>query len=552
MSTAPSGPPPPPPGPPPSPGTVPGGRPPWLVPGAIITAIVVLVLLLVSQGDDKKVATGVTDTTSSGPGEIFLEAAASTGPDPFAPSVAAATPTSTIPPDTPVTLGTAPPGGSPPTAPVFKALPPPPGGGAVAITPRSGGTPGLYGGTRDQSSCDQQKMVDFLAANPDKARAFAEAQTISLDEVGSFVKGLTSALLRNDTRVTNHGFRAGRPTAHQSVLQAGTAVMVDQRGVPRVRCACGNPLLAPQAASSTPSYQGTPWTGFSPTNVTVVSPSTTVINIITLIDVVTGGPFGRPAGPGRGPDTTLPPETTTTLPPTTLPPVTVTTTGPTTTLPFVTVPTAPRPTVPPTTAAPRPTAPPQTAPPTTAPPTTAALSTTWNLREVRFVNGPFTTVQLDYRVTRQPSASGGEVVWTIRDGGTFCTGGGTDEMRMSWSFPRSVATVRNGESLAGNLQGSLVASTGGCTGGVAAKTYFTMIGTNGSSVPTTPFARPVDGSRFSGGGNRALVAPGSPAVTTSVDVGRGPSDPGRPEAGFAIQFEGPGLTFFAVYIYQQA
>ncbi|MGH9181533.1 MAG: DUF6777 domain-containing protein, partial [Acidimicrobiales bacterium] len=285
MSAPPIGPPPPP--SPPSPGAAGGGRtarPPWLIPLAVVLALLVGVLVVANRGDDTEVASGPTSTTSTGPGEIFLEPAASTGDDPFSPSAAAAAPTSTIAPDTPVTLGTAPPNGPAPTAPVFGAPPPPPAGSGavVAITPRSGATPGLYGGTRDQASCNQQQMVDYLAANPGKARAFAEVQTISLDEVGSFIIGLTPALLRNDTRVTNHGFRDGRPTARQTVLQAGTAVMVDQRGVPRVRCACGNPLLAPEAAATTPTYQGTPWTGFSPGNVTVVSPSATVINVITL------------------------------------------------------------------------------------------------------------------------------------------------------------------------------------------------------------------------------------------------------------------------------
>jgi len=338
-----------------------------VVPLAILAALLVGALLLATSGDDEPATTagGVTDTTTAGPGEIFLEPAAAGGDDPFAPSVASAAPPVTVPPDTPVTLGTAPPGETAPTAPVFGTAPPGGGsGGTPAITARSGSTPGLYGGTRNQASCDQAAMVGFLAANLDKARAFAEAQAIGPAEVGAFVLGLTPALLRNDTRVTNHGFRDNRPTARQSVLQAGTAVMVDQRGVPRVRCACGNPLLPPEAAASTPTYQGTPWSGFSPTNVTVVSASPTVINVITLIDVTTGQPFGRPAGPAPGPDLDLPTlTTTTTTPPVTAPPSTA---GVTTTLPVVTVP------QPSTTRPPATTTPPvvTTTPPTTAPPTT--------------------------------------------------------------------------------------------------------------------------------------------------------------------------------------
>ena len=63
--------------------------------------------------------------------------------------------------------------------------------------------------------------------------------------VPAFLRGLTPVVLRADTRVTNHGFRDGSATSFQSVLQAGTAVLVDDHGAPRVRCACGNPLKAP-------------------------------------------------------------------------------------------------------------------------------------------------------------------------------------------------------------------------------------------------------------------------------------------------------------------
>jgi hypothetical protein len=60
------------------------------------------------------------------------------------------------------------------------------------------------------------------------------------------VAGLTAVRLRFDTRVTNHGFRDGEANAFQSILQAGTAVMVDDQGIPRVKCNCGNPLAEPE------------------------------------------------------------------------------------------------------------------------------------------------------------------------------------------------------------------------------------------------------------------------------------------------------------------
>ncbi|MDP1793356.1 MAG: hypothetical protein Q8K63_04380 [Acidimicrobiales bacterium] len=268
----------------------------WLIPALVIGAVVVILAFVLTQNDSDDAT-----KAAQGGGELFLQPIAETGPDPFGPSVAGPSPTSTIPPDTPITF---PNGG---TAPTFSRD----GGsgsgtgGAITVTARSGGTPGLYGGTRNQSSCNKQAMIDFLQANPAKQRAWADVQGISASEVSGYIDDLTPVILRSDTRVTNHGFKNGRPNPMQSVLQAGTAVLVDKYGVPRARCACGNPLLPPIALSGPPDYKGSPpWDGFSPGNVTVINNSTTIINVITIIDINTGTPFGR--GP-TGPDITLPP-----------------------------------------------------------------------------------------------------------------------------------------------------------------------------------------------------------------------------------------------------
>jgi hypothetical protein len=138
-------------------------------------------------------------------------------------------------------------------------------------------------------------MVAFLEANPDKAAAWAEAQGIATAEIRGFVARLTPVILRSDTAVTNHGFRDGTANPFQAVLQAGTAVLVDQYGVPRVKCACGNPLLAPKRYSQ-PTYTGSTWPGFAPVNVTVIQSTTIVIIDFTLVDLTTGEGFTRPAG----------------------------------------------------------------------------------------------------------------------------------------------------------------------------------------------------------------------------------------------------------------
>ena len=118
--------------------------------------------------------------------------------------------------------------------------------------------------------------------------------------------------------MTNNGYANGAATPFQTVLEAGTAVLIDEYGVPRVRCSCGNPL-SPPVSYGTPTYTGTPWSSFQPTGVIVVQPAPTRITVITLVDVTTGRAFGRPSGTNGTGDTRAPttPSTTTTLPTTT-------------------------------------------------------------------------------------------------------------------------------------------------------------------------------------------------------------------------------------------
>ena len=121
-------------------------------------------------------------------------------------------------------------------------FPPPAAGGPDAVLPAasvgavSGATPGLYGGTR-QNACDSSAMASYLQTNPDRGNAFASAEGIAPADIGGYLDTLTPVTLRADTAVTNNGFANGSATPFQAVLQAGTAVMVDKFGVPRVRSA---------------------------------------------------------------------------------------------------------------------------------------------------------------------------------------------------------------------------------------------------------------------------------------------------------------------------
>ncbi|TXS44520.1 hypothetical protein EAO77_34185 [Streptomyces sp. t39] len=247
----------------------------------VVAAVVVTVVLTRPGGG----------TSGSGEGEVFLQAASTEGPDPFTESTAR--------------------DASPEPSPSATAPGrPSPSGTNVTRTVR-GSSPGLYGGTRDVASCDVEKQIRALGADPAKNEAFAGAQDIAPDQVPAYLRSLTPVSLRMDTRVTNHGFRDGKAAPYQAVLQAGTAVLVDDRGVPRVRCACGNPLRPPVAQQNTPKQTGTPWPGYRASQVVVVTPAPRDVEVFVLYDPKSGEWIARPAGDtGKGDKKTEPPERT--------------------------------------------------------------------------------------------------------------------------------------------------------------------------------------------------------------------------------------------------
>ncbi|MGH3981963.1 MAG: DUF6777 domain-containing protein [Pseudonocardiaceae bacterium] len=107
--------------------------------------------------------------------------------------------------------------------------------------------------------------------------------------------GRRHLFLRSDTSVTNHGFRDGNETTLHSVLQAGTAVLVDKYGVPRARCYCGNPLT-PANPPATKRYVGATWSGFSPASITTIKLAAAEIREFTLVNPYTNEIIYRPAG----------------------------------------------------------------------------------------------------------------------------------------------------------------------------------------------------------------------------------------------------------------
>jgi len=149
---------------------------------------------LLAAGCEADSDANVAAASSGSGGELFLQPVAAQGPDPFTDSTA----TSTATPQPVTRMPQSTPTGTP---------------SATGTRSISGGTPGLYGGTRSVGSCDVEKQIAFLTSDQAKARAFARASGISQASIPGFLRGLTSVVLRADTRVTNHGSTTAAPPA---------------------------------------------------------------------------------------------------------------------------------------------------------------------------------------------------------------------------------------------------------------------------------------------------------------------------------------------------
>lgn len=159
----------------------------------------------------------------------------------------------------------------------------------------SGDRVGLYGGSLDRVLCDRERLVADLESDPIKVEAWSGV--LDVDDVRSYVRTLTPVLLRADTRVTNHGYSGQRATSFQAVLEAGTIVLIDDHGTPRVRCARGSPLSDPRA-SSEPAATEDAWPGYDAERLLLVQPAQQPMTQVTVVDLMTGGLAAVPIGAG--------------------------------------------------------------------------------------------------------------------------------------------------------------------------------------------------------------------------------------------------------------
>ncbi|MFE9438905.1 DUF6777 domain-containing protein [Streptomyces sp. NPDC006602] len=156
---------------------------------------------------------------------------------------------------------------------------------------RQGDTPGLYGGSKQPTICDVDRLEQFLTdpANDRKARAWARVLKISQSEIPDYLERLTPVLLRHDTLVKNHDYKKGKAVPYDSLLQAGIAILVDQQGQPAVKCSCGNPLRPFAGDTSRISVEfedgNEKWQGYERSQVMAVRPAPRALERIALVDV---------------------------------------------------------------------------------------------------------------------------------------------------------------------------------------------------------------------------------------------------------------------------
>jgi Uncharacterized protein conserved in bacteria len=199
-----------------------------------------------------------------------------------------------------------------------------PGGGGGTTGPGGSATPGPdFGGSARPGTCVVGKLKKFLTdpKNSARAREWARVLNIRPDGISGYIDRLTPVVLRHDTLVTNHAYKHGRAVPFDALLQAGIAVLVDRRGLPAVKCSCGNPLR-PSAANLEKSSVGfkdgnRKWSGYRQDRIVVVEPppGKAPIGRLRLVDVENPDRgISRPLGTEGEADTSFDPHARTTVP----------------------------------------------------------------------------------------------------------------------------------------------------------------------------------------------------------------------------------------------
>lgn len=171
-----------------------------------------------------------------------------------------------------------------------------PGGAGLSLLPVDAASgKGLLYGDRSEPVCDVAAMAKALAGDDRARTAWTGLLGIEDDEVSETLGHLTPLVLTRDTAVTNSRYSDGRASTFQAVLEAGTAVLVDPAGLPRVKCSCGNPLSAPNVSDDA-RIVGERWDDFEESAVIEVTPVDDGIAALPVVDLASGDERSVPVG----------------------------------------------------------------------------------------------------------------------------------------------------------------------------------------------------------------------------------------------------------------
>ncbi|WP_327426989.1 DUF6777 domain-containing protein [Streptomyces sp. NBC_01236] len=156
-----------------------------------------------------------------------------------------------------------------------------------------GGATGEFGGSTKPGTCVVAQLKKFLTApeNSAKAHEWARVLHINPGEISGYIDQLTPVVLRHDTLVTNHEYKHGKAVPFNALLQAGIAILVDQQGLPAVKCSCGNPLRPFKGNIKKTSVQfkdgNKKWSGYHQDHIVLVEPppGNPDIDQLQLVDV---------------------------------------------------------------------------------------------------------------------------------------------------------------------------------------------------------------------------------------------------------------------------
>ena len=145
-------------------------------------------------------------------------------------------------------------------------------GRSLSFEPVPGSEPRLYGRVDRQAPCDLDGLIDHFDNRNELTEVVAGVLDVSALQLSSFLRSYVAVATTRDTFVVDHRLVDGAAVPSPAVLEAGTTVLIDDLGLPRLRCGSASPLTQPDAEDLVGDAEpvGEPWAGFDPSRLVVV------------------------------------------------------------------------------------------------------------------------------------------------------------------------------------------------------------------------------------------------------------------------------------------